>query len=90
MNMHPIVLTELVRQRQLHMLDEAKHWSSSVKLRRRAHRSGESMESRQKRASRVEGVALVNNNGAGVRSTATACTGGVIESERTELASCEV
>lgn len=40
MNMHPILLTELVRQRQLHMLDEAKHWSSRVKLRRRAHRSG--------------------------------------------------
>jgi hypothetical protein len=39
-NIHPILLTELVRQRQLHMLDEAKHWSSRVKLRRRAHRSG--------------------------------------------------
>ncbi|MFF5234477.1 hypothetical protein [Dactylosporangium sp. NPDC000521] len=40
MNVHPILLTEIVRQRQLHMLDEAKHWSSRVKLRRRAGRSG--------------------------------------------------
>jgi hypothetical protein len=39
MNIHPILLTELVRQRQLHMLDEAKHWSSRVKLRRRARSS---------------------------------------------------
>lgn len=38
MNVHPILLTELVRQRQLHLLDEAKHWSSRVKLRRRAKR----------------------------------------------------
>ncbi|HTJ39943.1 MAG TPA: hypothetical protein VL738_42635 [Dactylosporangium sp.] len=40
MNVHDGFLTELVRQRQLHMLDEAKHWSSRVKLRRRAHRAG--------------------------------------------------
>ena len=40
MNVHPVVLNELVRQRQLHMLDEAKHWSSRVKLRRRTQRIG--------------------------------------------------
>ncbi|MEV8512654.1 hypothetical protein [Dactylosporangium sp. NPDC051484] len=40
MNVHDGLLTELVRQRRLHMLDEAKHWSSRVKLRRRAWRGG--------------------------------------------------
>lgn len=38
MNVHDGLLTELVRQRRLHLLDEAKHWSSRVKLRRRAQR----------------------------------------------------
>ncbi|MEV6926839.1 hypothetical protein AB0M46_20350 [Dactylosporangium sp. NPDC051485] len=38
MNVHDGLLTELVRQRRLHMLDEAKHWSSRVRLRRRARR----------------------------------------------------
>jgi hypothetical protein len=40
MNVHEGLLSELVRQRQLHLLDEAKHWSSRVKLRRRERRSG--------------------------------------------------
>jgi hypothetical protein len=38
MNVHDGLLTELVRQRQLHMLDEAKHWTSRVRLRRRNQR----------------------------------------------------
>jgi hypothetical protein len=38
MNVHDGLLTELIRQRRLHMLDEAKHWTSRVKLRRRAGR----------------------------------------------------
>ncbi|GAA0715065.1 hypothetical protein [Dactylosporangium roseum] len=37
---HPVILNELVRQRQLHLLDEARHWTSGVRLRRRAHRTG--------------------------------------------------
>ncbi|GAA2627011.1 hypothetical protein GCM10010399_68230 [Dactylosporangium fulvum] len=37
---HPVILNELVRQRQLHLLDEARHWSSHVRLRRRARRTG--------------------------------------------------
>ena len=38
MNVHDTMISELVRQRQLHMRDEAKHWSSRVKVRRRAQR----------------------------------------------------
>jgi hypothetical protein len=38
MNVHEGLLTELVRQRRLHMLDEARSWSSRVRLRRRAQR----------------------------------------------------
>ncbi|WP_344620315.1 hypothetical protein [Dactylosporangium salmoneum] len=38
MNVHDGLLTELVRQRRLHMLDEAKNWSGRVRLRRRAQR----------------------------------------------------
>jgi hypothetical protein len=38
MNVHDGLLTELIRERRLHMLDEAKHWTSRVKLRRRAPR----------------------------------------------------
>jgi hypothetical protein len=38
MNVHEGLLSELVRQRQLHLLDDAKHWTSRVKLRRRAQR----------------------------------------------------
>ncbi|WP_432987889.1 hypothetical protein [Dactylosporangium sp. CA-233914] len=41
MNVHDGLLTELVRQRHLDMLDEAKHWSSRVKLRRRTRRERE-------------------------------------------------
>jgi hypothetical protein len=38
MNVHDTMISEMVRQRQLHILDEAKHWSRRVKLRRRAQR----------------------------------------------------
>ncbi|MET7392213.1 hypothetical protein ABZS66_01765 [Dactylosporangium sp. NPDC005572] len=37
---HPVILNELVRQRQQHMLDEARHWTSRVRLRRRNERTG--------------------------------------------------
>ncbi len=36
MNIHPVVMTEIVRQRQQTMLDDAKRWSRAAKARRRA------------------------------------------------------
>ena len=38
MNVHEGLMTELIRQRRLHMLDDAKSWSSRIKLHRRAQR----------------------------------------------------
>ena len=38
MNMHPVVLFEIVRQRQLNLLDDAKQWSRSNTAQRREHR----------------------------------------------------
>ena len=37
MNIHPIVMNEIVRQRQLSLLDDAKRWSRAAKARRREH-----------------------------------------------------
>jgi hypothetical protein len=37
MNIHPVVMSEIVRQRQLEMLDDAKRWSRLAKVRRRGH-----------------------------------------------------
>ena len=37
MNIHPVVMSEIVRQRQQNMLDDAKRWSRVLKARRRAH-----------------------------------------------------
>jgi hypothetical protein len=38
MNVHDGLLSELVRQRRLDILDEATHWTSRVRLRRRNRR----------------------------------------------------
>jgi hypothetical protein len=38
MNVHPIVLTEIVRQRQLEMLDDAHRWPRALRLRRKNNR----------------------------------------------------
>ena len=35
MNIHPIVMNEIVRQRQQHMIDDAKRWTRARKARRR-------------------------------------------------------
>jgi hypothetical protein len=35
MNIHPVVMNEIVRQRQNEMLDDAKRWSRVRKARRR-------------------------------------------------------
>jgi protein-arginine kinase activator protein McsA len=55
----------------------------------RAHRSGESTESCQNCVFTVEEVAPVNSSIVDGRSNATVGAGGVIESVRTELATCE-
>jgi hypothetical protein len=42
MNVHPIVMTEMIRQRQQEMLDEAHRWPRALRSRRRGwhrHRS---------------------------------------------------
>ncbi|WP_433217787.1 hypothetical protein ACQP00_10630 [Dactylosporangium sp. CS-047395] len=38
MNIHDTLLSEIVRQRRFDMLDENKHWTSRVRLRRRNQR----------------------------------------------------
>jgi len=35
MNVHPVVMNEIVRQHQQHLLDDAKRWSRWRKARRR-------------------------------------------------------
>ena len=37
MNIHPVVMTEIVRQRQQNLLDDAKRWSRAAKVKRQAH-----------------------------------------------------
>jgi len=38
MNVHPVVMSEIVRQRQLEMLDDAKRWPRALRGRRSRHR----------------------------------------------------
>jgi hypothetical protein len=40
-NVHPTVMTEIVRQRQLDMLDDAHRWPRALRLRRRSPRRQE-------------------------------------------------
>jgi hypothetical protein len=40
MNIHPSVMTEIVRQRQLEMIDDAKRWPRALRTRRGKHRHG--------------------------------------------------
>jgi hypothetical protein len=35
MNVHPIVMTEMIRQRQLDLLDDAHRWPRGLRLRRK-------------------------------------------------------
>ena len=41
MNVHPVVMSEIVRQRQLEMLDDAKRWPRALRARRTKHRDAE-------------------------------------------------
>ena len=38
MNVHPVVMSEIVRQRQLEMLDDAKRWPRTLRARRARQR----------------------------------------------------
>jgi hypothetical protein len=38
MNVHPVIMSEIVRQRQLEMLDDAKRWPRALRARRTRQR----------------------------------------------------
>lgn len=38
MNVHPVVMSEIVRQRQIDMIDDARRWPRALRARRNKHR----------------------------------------------------